>query len=313
MELKKIQSPVQRQLDAVDHLLREKFRIHKGVIRRMMGKTPIQSGKRIRPTLMFLLAGARESSDPQLPAIASELELIHLSSLIHDDVMDHSTMRRGRKSLNMDEGNQMSILWGDYLFISAFRSLNRIGHSPVVQTAMDVAVQMIEGQMLELDHQHDLATTRKSYLSIIRQKTGSLFAGIARIVANLDANLDADPGEYERFGMSFGTLFQMQDDLIDIFSTLSGKDRFRDLMEGKITLPLILLLEENRETGEELLKKRDFSAIDILMRERGILENMKQMTHQYASECHQFLRAFPPSIFRDSLDQLVEFIESRDY
>ena len=279
----------------------------------MMGKTPIQSGKKIRPTLMFLLAGARESSDPQLPAIATELELIHLSSLIHDDVMDHSTMRRGRKSLNMDEGNQMSILWGDYLFISAFRSLNRTGHAPVVQTAMDVAVQMIEGQMLELDHQHDLATTRESYLSIIRQKTGSLFAGIARIVANLDANLDADPEEYERFGMSFGTLFQMQDDLIDIFSTLSGKDRYRDLMEGKITLPLILLLEENREVGKELLKKRDFPAIDALMRKRGIREDMKHLTHQYASECRLFLRALPQSIFRDSLDQLVEFIENRDY
>jgi len=313
MDLEKIQAPVQDNLASIRAILREKFSTPSPTVKRILQKAPVHTGKLVRPTLMFLLAGARDCRDPQLPRIATELELLHFSSLIHDDVMDHSTMRRGRRSLNVDEGNQMSILWGDLLFINAFRGLNATGRSVAVRVAMDVAARMIEGQMLELDHQNDLSTTVDAYMEIISLKTGALFAGIARIAASLEADIEADPEEYAAFGLSLGRLFQIRDDLIDIISTRSGKDRFRDLEEGKITLPFILLLQSHGRNARKLLRARDFSAIDELLRNAGVQSEVEDRMTQLSGECKDFIMKFKPSPFRDSLLGLIDFIEERNY
>lgn len=313
MDLEKIQAPIQGNLASIRNILKDKFSDPSPTVKRILRKAPVHTGKLVRPTLMFLLAGARGCRDPQLPRIATELELLHFSSLIHDDVMDHSTMRRGRRSLNMDEGNQMSILWGDLLFINAFRGLNSTGRSVAVRVAMDVAARMIEGQMMELDHQNDLSTTVEAYMEIISLKTGALFAGIARIAASLDAGSEADPEQFESFGLSLGRLFQIRDDLIDIISSGSGKDRFRDLKEGKITLPFILLLRSSGSRARALLRARDYAAIDDLLRNAGVQKEVEERMSQLSRECKEFIMAFNPSPFRESLLGLIDFIGERNY
>jgi len=313
VDLAAIQAPVQSDLAAIHQIIKKKFVNPTPTVQRILEKSPVHKGKLIRPTLMFLLAGARQCQDPQLPRIATEMEMLHLSSLIHDDVMDHSTMRRGRRSLNVDEGNQMSILWGDHLFINAFRGLNSTGCAVAVSVAMDVAAQMIEGQMLELDHQNDLGITRDTYMAIIGLKTGALFAGIARIAASLAAPIPAEPEAYSTFGLSLGILYQIRDDMIDIISPSSGKDRYRDLQEGKITLPLILLLQRKGHMARKLLRKRDYAAIDDLLHRTGIQNEVEARIKRLSADCRGFLNAFPPSAFRESLLGMVDFIGARDY
>lgn len=313
MDLPEIQAPVQDQLTAIYRVIEEKFSDPLPTVKRILRKSPVNRGKLIRPTLMFLLAGARDCRDPQLVRIATEMEMLHLSSLIHDDVMDHSTMRRGRRSLNMDEGNQMSILWGDHLFVNAFRGLNATGRGVAVSVAMDVAAQMIEGQMLELDHQNDLDTGLDTYMEIISMKTGALFAGIARISASLPASLPADADAFAAFGNALGVLFQIRDDLIDIISPGSGKDRFRDLQEGKITLPVILLLQQQKRRTRRLIQVRDYSAVEELLRSSGVLHEVEDRIAQLSGECRDFLVELPDSTFRHSLLGMVDFIGARDY
>lgn len=178
---------------------------------------------------------------------------------------------------------------------------------------MDVAARMIEGQMMELDHQNDLSTTVEVYMEIISLKTGALFAGIARIAASLDAGSEADPEQFESFGLSLGRLFQIRDDLIDIISSGSGKDRFRDLKEGKITLPFILLLRSSGSRARALLRARDYAAIDDLLRNAGVQKEVEERMSQLSRECKEFIMAFNPSPFRESLLGLIDFIGERNY
>lgn len=313
MDLADIQAPIRAQLTSIHRILDEKFADPVPTVKRILKEFPVYQGKLIRPTLMFLLAGVRGCRDPQLPRIATEMEMLHLSSLTHDDVMDHSTMRRGRRSLNMDEGNQMSILWGDYLFINAFRGLNATGRGVAVGVAMDVAARMIEGQMLELDHQSDLDTSLAVYTEIISLKTGSLFAGIARIAASLEAPLPADADEYAAFGNSLGILFQIRDDLIDIISPESGKDRYRDLQEGKITMPVILLLRKQGKQVRSLLKQRKYTAIADLLRRSGVHREVEDRIMKLSTSCRDFITQFPSSPFRNSLLGMVDFMGVRNY
>ncbi|HDP94204.1 MAG TPA: polyprenyl synthetase family protein [Candidatus Aminicenantes bacterium] len=313
MDLADIQAPIRAQLTSIHRIIENKFIDPVPTVQRILKEFPVYQGKLIRPTLMFLLAGVRGCTDPQLPRIAAEMEMLHLSSLIHDDVMDHSTMRRGRRSLNMDEGNQMSILWGDYLFVNAFRGLNATGRIVAVGVAMDVAARMIEGQMLELDHQHDLDTSLDAYTEIISMKTGSLFAGIARIAASLEAPLPADAEAYADFGNSLGMLFQIRDDLIDIISPESGKDRYRDLQEGKITLPVILLLRKQGRQVRKLLRERNYAAIGDLMRRSGVHREVENRIEFLSTSCRNFISQFPASPFRESLLGMVAFMGVRNY
>jgi len=315
MNLKDIQKPIAHLLEETNAILLKEIENYQGSIRlihEVSNRTPISQGKKIRSTLLFLLAGLNDSLTPDLPSIAAPIEMLHLSSLIHDDVVDNSELRRGKKTLNSYFGNTISVLWGDFLFIHSLHNFNKY-HKRFTDIVLNSACTMVEGQLLEVQNTHNYDIAPETYFDIITKKTSSLFAGVAQIAATLNGSSPQKIEEFYHFGLNFGSMFQISDDILDIFSEDSGKDRFRDLKEGKITLPIILLIKENQLQAVKNFSEATQEDLLTLSRQYRIKEISLEQIIAYYDRCRSFLDHFPPSVFRDSLLNLLHFIKSRNY
>ena len=267
----------------------------------------------MRSTLLFLLAGLLKTKNKNLPVIAASIEMLHLSSLIHDDIVDNSKKRRGKKTLNVNLGNYISVLGGDFLFIKSLNFLNRTGHKELIDIVLNAAECMIEGQILEVDNSFNYNINTKTYYTVVKKKTGALFGGIAAIIPVLSKNSMYRKNDFYQFGLDFGTMFQIHDDILDIFSKKTGKDRFRDMKEGKITLPYIILLKKREEEVKKLIRKGDFKRLLSLFDEFEVKEFCYQQVDEYQQNCIRFLSKFPHSPYKDLLLELLEFTTSRNY
>lgn len=248
-----------------------------------------------------------------LPRLAAAIEMLHLSSLVHDDIMDNSSRRRGEKTPNHHFGNSLSVLWGDYLFINSLHMLSADRRNATMNMLLGVSKQMIEGQILEFENNFNYQIQTRTYFAIIRKKTSSMFAGIASLVAQMKAGSIRSAGDFFRFGRDFGMIFQISDDLLDIFSDHAGKDRFQDLKEGKVTLPYILMV---RHDALPLIKNFAPSRPQPLLeccQKLRIKEQALQIIDRYCRKCAVFLESFPPSPHRKSMECLLEFIRYREY
>lgn len=313
MDYREIREPVLPLLRSTDAILARRINSPVGLISELGRCTPVAKGKKIRAAFFFLLArlgGAREEG---LSTLGAAIEMLHLSSLVHDDIVDHSSRRRGQKTPNRHFGDTLSVLWGDFLFITSIRMLTRARHGAAVNVLAEVSRQMIEGQILEFENNFNYAIGAREYYEIIRLKTASLFAGIGDLAAQLPGADAGRADEFRRFGRDFGMIFQVSDDLLDLFSKRSGKGRFQDLKEGKVTLPYILLLQDG---GRRLI--RDFARSgpapllercrDLKVRERSLA-----VIDRYHRRCVRFLDTFPASDYRASLAGLLDFIRRREY
>jgi len=275
--------------------------------------TPVEKGKKIRAAFLFLLAGMNRFQDDDLPQLAAAIEMLHLSSLVHDDIVDNSSRRRGEKTPNRHFGNYLSVLWGDYLFINSLHMLAADRRNQTMNMLLGVSKQMIEGQILEFENIFNYQIRTRSYFSIIRKKTSAMFAGIAGLVAEMKTDSGRPAVDFCNFGRDFGMIFQISDDLLDIFSNHAGKDRFQDLKEGKMTLPYILLL---RHDALSLIKSFDPLRPQPLLeccQKFRIKEQTLKIIDRYFRKCGAFLESFPPSPYRESMKCLLEFIRYRDY
>lgn len=313
MNLKEIQEPVKGLLDETNSILKKVIKSDIDSARKMSLLTPFTKGKRIRSTLLFLLAGMNRSITPELPTIAAAIELFHLSSLIHDDVVDNSSYRRGEKTLNLKFGNHNSVLWGDFLFISSLFSLNKIKNHSIMDIVLKAALLMIEGQLIEIENHFNANIKQETYTKIIQKKTSALFAGVSHIASALNGDSEVRARQFYDFGLNFGTIFQISDDMIDIFSENSGKDRFRDLKEGKITLPVILLLKKARKATARNIQKMDEKRFLELLEEHNIKKLLLREIDRYYQGCSEFIKIFPDCTYRRALSKLLEFIQYREY
>lgn len=313
MDLKEIQKPVSDLLAETNAILVEKARSNIRLLSEMGELTPLAKGKKIRSTLLFLLAGMSECFSGDLPSIAASLEMFHLSSLIHDDILDNSEQRRGQKTLNTNMGNFRSVLWGDYLFINAFSTLHNLGKPVLVDITFNAAKLMVEGQIIEVQNAYNFAIDIPTYLDIINRKTSSLFAAVAHTIAVLTKDSPQSVDQYIQFGTDFGTTFQIRDDIMDIFSEQSGKDRFRDLGEGKMTLPYILLLQKSDRDIRKIYLKGKQAKLLKMCREFGIEELCNTEMEFFHRRCLGFMEHFPPSQYKEALYKLLDFIKARDY
>jgi octaprenyl-diphosphate synthase len=315
MNLKDIQQPVAHLLEETGKILIERVKSDVYIIDKIADLAPVSKGKKIRSTLLFLLAGLTGSLKPELdhPEIAASIEVFHLSSLIHDDVVDNSKYRRGKRTLQNDLGNNMTVLWGDYLFINAFADVNSIGKKFVMDIILDAVKLMIEGQIIELANTFNYNIKESTYYDIITKKTSSLFGCVTHLAAALNNEPEERQREFYQFGIDFGTIFQISDDMLDIFSDSSGKDRFRDLKEGKITLPFILLQRECNKNLEEHFSHQDPEKLLVLFEECGTKELCLQAVEKIYSKAITFLEPYPDSIYKESLIRLLDFIKYRDY
>jgi octaprenyl-diphosphate synthase len=313
MDYLNVQEPVLPLLKETEKILARHSGGKVRLISELQRCTPVAKGKKIRAAFLFLLAGMNRARDDGLPVLGAAIEMLHLSSLVHDDIVDNSSWRRGEKTPNHHFGDYLSVLWGDFLFITSIRMLTGAGRDEAVRTLAEVSKQMIEGQMLEFENSFNYRIRTRTYYDIIRRKTSSMFAGIADLAARLPGTGDRPAADFYRFGQDFGMIFQISDDLLDIFSDRSGKNRFQDLKEGKVTLPYILLLQDD---GLQLIRNFDPARPRPLLercRALRIRERTLETIDRYHRKCSCFLRTFPASPCRASLEGLLEFIRHREY
>ena len=237
--------PISGKLAEVEEELQRKLRSDVAVIGRLAEHVGSGKGKRLRPALVLLgsrLCGVDSSEDVRFAVV---FELVHTATLIHDDVIDHAQTRRARPTLNAVWGNTLTVLFGDLLYLHSMSSAIAGRSFRMLEIMADVTTRMIEGELIQNDCLFNLDTTRKDYFDIQERKTALLFAGCTETGAVLARRPEADCEALRRYGLEIGRAFQLVDDLLDYTSTEAemGKPVFSDLREGKLTLPMLTLME----------------------------------------------------------------------
>ncbi|MEY8689718.1 MAG: octaprenyl diphosphate synthase [Leptothrix sp. (in: b-proteobacteria)] len=267
-------------------------------------------GKRIRPLLVLLFARALDFNGPERFEMAATVEFIHTATLLHDDVVDESALRRGRQTANALFGNAASVLVGDFLYSRAFQMMVSVNRMRVLDVLADATNVIAEGEVLQLLNMHDPDVSIEAYLRVIRYKTAKLFEASARVGAVL-AGADAVVEEAcASYGRALGTAFQLVDDLLDYEgdTTALGKNIGDDLREGKPTMPLLLAMGAGTTAQRDVIRlaieqgdvDRLPEIVDIV-RQTGALEATRQAAREEAQRARDHLIAVPPSTFKSAL------------
>ena len=281
-------------------------------------------GKRIRPALLLLAARLCGFRGERAVLLGSVVEFIHTATLLHDDIIDEATTRRGRRSVNARWGNDVTVLAGDFLYTKSMGMALSQDNLPILRLLSDVTLRMIEGELLEIERCADMDTSVDDHLDIMRRKTADLFSACTRIGGMLSGAGAEREQALARYGLNLGICFQMVDDLLDFTADerVLGKPVANDLREGKLTLPVILMLKRGgaaaREAVRCVVEDRGFERVareEIvrLVREHGALDEARRLAERYAEQARRELDVFPPSPFRDALLSLPDFILARDH
>ncbi len=283
----------------------------------------VSGGKRLRPALVLLsskLCGYEGAAAIRLGAV---VELIHTATLVHDDVIDEADIRRGRPSTNSRWGNHMSVLAGDWLYMQAFNTALAERSFKILDILIGLTQVMVEGEMLQLTRLRKLDVTEDEYLEMAYRKTACLFSACLRLGAVLGGKSEEEEIKLGAYGTDLGLAFQLIDDLLDFTSseTVLGKPIGNDLREGKVTLPLIYLLqkcrpEENRKVSL-VLEEGGFRAVKFgeiveLVKRYGTLRAARERAQQFAERARTCLDRFPDSPYKDALRSLPDFIVERE-
>jgi len=257
LDLLRYFNPIAGKLSAVEEELQSLLKSDLPVVRKLADHVRAGQGKRLRPALVLLAAkfcGAEGSQDVRFGAV---FELIHTATLVHDDVIDHATQRRSKPTLNSVWGNTLTVLFGDLLYLHAMSSAIQGQNWRLMEILCDVTTRMIEGELLQNDCLYHLGTSRKDYFEIQERKTALLFSGCTETAAVLAGRSESDCRALRTYGLEIGRAFQLVDDLLDYTATAEqlGKPVFSDLREGKLTLPMLTLLERARGEAEPIIRR----------------------------------------------------------
>jgi len=278
-------------------------------------------GKRLRPLLVLLCAGAVGPIDREHTTLAAVIEFIHTATLLHDDVVDISSLRRGRATANAKWGNAPSVLVGDFLYSRAFQLLVALGNMPLMQLLADTTNTIAEGEVLQLTKAGDPTTTEEAYFKVIENKTAVLFAAATKGAALLSTQPTNIADALYRYGLNLGIAFQLADDVLDYLGDPQkmGKNIGDDLSEGKPTLPLITTIQRGSDEEKALVQAaitdRNAAAIDAIIRavqRCGALEYTMEQARHYANEAEQALQELPSSQHKEALLRLCKLAVDRD-
>ncbi len=299
--------------------------------RRLQSEVPLVSqvsqyiiaagGKRLRPALLLLMCGALGYTGDQRFNLAAVVEFIHTATLLHDDVVDESTLRRGRATANEAFGNPASVLVGDFLYSRAFQMMVEAGDMRVMQTLAEATNVIAEGEVLQLMNMHDATLSEEGYLRVIRSKTAKLFEASARLAALLaqcSPELERSCAEY---GQALGTAFQVIDDVLDYDGDVSemGKNLGDDLREGKATLPLIIAMQRASSAEREIIEQAvesggtaQMQQIIEIVQKTGALLATREAAIAEAQRALQALQKLPQNPYSEALTALAsELLERR--
>ena len=267
-------------------------------------------GKRIRPMLVLLFSGALGFTGKERFELAATVEFIHTATLLHDDVVDESSLRRGRQTANALFGNAASVLVGDFVYSRAFQMMVSVNRMRVLEVLADATNVIAEGEVLQLMNMHDPDLSVDDYLRVIRFKTAKLFEASARLGAVLAGSDAAVEESCAAYGRSLGTAFQLVDDLLDYEGATAqlGKDVGDDLREGKPTLPLLVAMERGSPAERDLIRHAiehgevaRLQEIVEIVRHTGAIEATRNAARAEADKAALSLAVLPPSVFRDAL------------
>ena len=271
-------------------------------------------GKRLRPALLLMISRALECQDTRRFDLAAVVELIHTATLLHDDVVDESTLRRGRPTANENFGNPASVLVGDFLHTRSFQMMVAAGNMRILQVLSDATNIIAEGEVQQLINTHDASLSEAGYLHVIRSKTAKLFEASAQIAAILANATPEQEAASVTYGQALGTAFQIIDDVLDYDgdATEMGKNLGDDLREGKCTLPLIIAMQRGNEAQAAVIREAieqgstdKLSEILIIVRATGALDATRQAAHDEAMRAIVALEALPANASNDAMRQLA--------
>jgi octaprenyl-diphosphate synthase len=324
MELRDIAQLVDEDLAKVEDVFEEEVRSDIPLVGEIARYIREGGGKRIRPALLLLAGRAcGQRGGERAILLASVVEFIHTATLLHDDIIDGATVRRGRRSVNSRWGNDITVLLGDFLYTKAMSMALSQDNLRILRLLSDVTLRMVEGQLLEIEHDRDLDVTPDEHIDIMKRKTAYLFSASTRIGAML-AELGEEKEEaLARYGLNLGICFQMIDDLLDFTAKeeVLGKPVASDLREGKLTLPAIFMVKrggrEAREKVSVLMEDGAFTRVSReellrLARDTGALEEARRLAVEYAEIARTDLAVLERSKYREALAYLPDFILSRD-
>ena len=322
MPLSPLQALIASDMRAVDAVIRNRLHSEVVLVRQVAEYIVGAGGKRLRPALVLLAAGAIGYDGAHRHEMAAVVEFIHTATLLHDDVVDESDLRRGRETANAMFGNAASVLVGDFLYSRAFQMMVAVDDMRVMSVLSDATNIIAEGEVMQLMNCHNAEIEIDQYLQVIRYKTAKLFEAAARLGAILGRASAPVEDALASYGMHLGTAFQLIDDVLDYSGEegTTGKHLGDDLAEGKPTLPLIHVMLHGDPAQAACVRaaietggRDDFAAVLAAIHATDALA----VTHRYAQaesdKASAALELLPPSSYKDSLLQLARFAIARDH
>lgn len=322
MQIDFLKQALADEMPAVNQVLRDSLDSDVVLIRSVAEHIIGGGGKRLRPALLLLAARACGYQGAQHHTLAATVEMIHTSTLLHDDVVDDSSQRRGKPTANETFGNAAPVLVGDFLYSRAFQLMVSVDTMRVLQILADATNVIAAGEVMQLMNAGDTSLTEEGYIEVIRRKTAKLFEASAQLGALL-ANVSAErEAAYARFGMHLGTAFQIMDDLLDYTGDASaiGKNLGDDLAEGKMTLPLIFALAHGTEADCAVIRRAiegggldDFAPLIEILTHTEALAYTQERAREETELASACLASEPASPQRQTLLQLCAFAVERSF
>lgn len=309
-------------MSIVDKIIRDRLHSDVALVNQMSGYIINNGGKRMRPALVVLSAKALGYTGEYHHGLAAVVEFIHTATLLHDDVVDESELRRGQATASSLFGNAASVLVGDFLYSRAFQMMVEVNDMRVMQTLADATNTIAEGEVLQLLNCHDASVDAASYLRVIYCKTAKLFEAAMRLGAILAQVDDVSEQAVAKYGMHLGTAFQLVDDLLDYSGDeeATGKNLGDDLSEGKPTLPLIYAMQHGDAAQAATVRRaieqgsiRDFSAVMQVIQQTGALEYTRQQAQKESDVACAALAILPETDYKQMLLQLANFAATRQF
>jgi octaprenyl-diphosphate synthase len=322
--LSQIFEPIRADLEKVDQEFGRHIQSQVGLIPKIGRYIQTSGGKRVRPAVLLMAARLSGYQGDRSVLYAAVVEFIHTATLVHDDIIDDSDLRRGRLAVHSRWGNDITVLLGDYLYIKSMAMALTHDTLEVVRVLCDVTLKMIEGELYQLTKNGDADISEEEHFDIIRRKTAYLFGGCAQIGGML-GNVSGEREEALReYGFNLGMTFQLVDDLLDFIGDAAavGKPVGSDLREGKVTLPLIhMLAQANDGAGSRIVRDiiasrsvtgDQWSELLRALKEHASIDYAYRRAVEFAERAKKPLYLFPPSSERDALLALPDYVLSRD-
>ncbi len=322
MTLEAIYALIAAEREAVDREIRAKLKSEIALINQLGAYIINSGGKRLRPVIVLLASKAFGYEGRAHVKLAAIVEFIHTATLLHDDVVDASEMRRGVTTANALWGNESSVLVGDFLYSRAFEMMVEVGNMRVMDILATTTNTIAEGEVMQLLNCNDPDITEASYLDVIRSKTAQLFAASAQLGAVISGQTPATEAAMAAYGMHLGTAFQLIDDVLDYQADAQalGKNIGDDLAEGKPTLPLIHAMREGTPTHKQLLREAiknggldRIDAVIAAIESTGSIAYTARQAEDEARRAQQALAAIPDSPYKQSLLDLAHFSVHRTH